>query len=732
MSQTLPANNEHIETLLQQAYASRTSELDKSIELASEALTLSKKAANTCHTAKSLSHLSLFHMIKGQYDTSKKMAEEAIAHYKTLNDEKGIADAKYNIAGIYYKTDNLHLGLVYLIDCLATYHKFNDNHNIARVQKSLGTIYEFFGDENNAIRVYEASIEAAKKAGDVSIESNAYNPLSGIYLKRGQVENALKTIEKAIQMKESTGDTRGLAFALYGRAKVFTREGKYEQAEKDLKRALEIHEHVGEKLGTAMAYRKLGVLYMKSGKTEQAIATLNHTQQFCADNNIVLIMFKSSYHLYDIYREKGELKQALTYLEKYLKEKESVINTQTLQVIENYELIKKMEMIEKEVQSQKEKAEIIEKKNLAEKASKMKQDFLSTMSHEIRTPLNAVITISSLLKDRANEEDQELLGSLRFAANNLLNLVNDILDFTKLDTGKEKLELRPVNLKTLLENVRKTYDALAKGKGLKLFLNIDSDISESYEIDETKLSQILGNLISNAIKYTEVGRIDIEVEKIMEANDMHQLKFKVADTGLGIAKEHHKLIFESFSQPHTVTTRKHGGSGLGLAIVKKLVVLHGGHVRVESTPGAGSDFIFELKMKPAIPKEKTPAKQFKDLENKVVLLAEDNMLNAMVAIKLLSKWGIKTTHAKNGVEAIEQAKIAPYDFILMDIHMPEMNGFEATKNIRQEPNPNMRTPIFALTADVTAEQQEEYVSYFNGFLTKPIEINKMYEALASA
>lgn len=730
MKKPHPNDNEQVIALLEESYASRINNLAHSIRLADKALSISREIHDKALIGKSLSQASLFYMIMGEYDRSKKMSDEAIGYFKELNDEKGIADAKYNIAGIYYKTDNFHLGLVYLLDCLTIYTKFNDYHNQARVQKSLGTIYEYFGDQKNAINAYKSAIEAARKVNDVNLESNAYNPLSGIYLKQNKIEKALEIIERAITMKKQSGDTRGLAFSLYGRAKIFIQTGRYAEAEADFKQALETHEAVGERLGTGMAYRKMGVLYIEMGELEKAKAILEKALQLSETYNIAIIRFKINYLLYRVYKEENNPVKALTYLEEYLKQKEAVINTQTLQVIENYELIKKMESMEKEAYLQKEKAEILEKQNLTEQASRLRQEFLSTMSHEIRTPLNAVITISSLLKERSDKEDQQLLESLRFAGNNLLLLINDILDFTKLDDGKMQLENRSCDFVKLLENIKTTYDGLAKEKGLHLFLKIHSLVAAAYQLDETKLSQILGNLIGNAIKYTDHGTVSVEIEKIGGIENADRLKFSVTDTGVGIAKEHLENIFEVFFQPQSVTTRKHGGSGLGLAIVKKLVALYGGEVHVESEPGKGSVFYFEIDFIRSELPSLAPAKHTNELKGKTVLLVEDNIINAMVAGKLLSNWGMTTVHVLNGLEAIEKSKEKTFDFILMDIHMPEMNGFDATKYIRENKSPNSVTPIFALTADITADHEEDYVQYFNGFLRKPIEIDKLYEALS--
>jgi CheY-like chemotaxis protein/nitrogen-specific signal transduction histidine kinase len=385
-----------------------------------------------------------------------------------------------------------------------------------------------------------------------------------------------------------------------------------------------------------------------------------------------------------------------------------------------------MEANEKEALLQ--KAEIIKKKDIAEETARVKQDFLSTMSHEIRTPLNAVITIASLLDNNGIKEEQQLVDTLKFSANNLLLIINDFLDFTKLDAGKATLEFRPCSFKKLLVNIKNTYESLAKEKGINLCLDIDANVNDNYELDETKTSQIMGNLLTNAIKFTERGQVCIVVKKINSDQDVDELLFEVTDTGSGIAKDYLDNIFESFFQPQTITTRKQGGTGLGLSIVKKLVELHGSSIRVNSVIGKGSVFYFHLKLKRSGSPVKVVSRKSDILCGKTVLLAEDNLINAMLIRKLLSNWKMTSEHAKNGFEAFEKSKLKNFDFILMDIHMPEMDGFEATRNIRINGNPNIKTPIFALTADITAETREEYISKFDGFLRKPIEIDKMYEA----
>jgi len=731
MNQTLEDEKEQVNTLLKEAYAGRGHDLKQSIELATKALDISSHLGDMSLVGKSLNQLSLYCMIMGEYDQAIEKANEAILCFEKLDDEKGIADAKYNIAGTLYKTDNYHLGLIYLSDCLTIYKKFDDFHNISRVEKTLGTIYDFFGDQNNSVRSYENAIEAAKKAGDLNLESNAYNNLSGVYLKQGKIDKALELAESSIAMKRQTGDTRGLAFALYARGKVFSRTEKYRAAEKDFIAAIAIHEEMGERLGLGMTYNKLGKLYLKRGLLREAKEIVKEGIALSSKYNIVIIRFKCEHLLYQIYRLEDNKAMALESLESYLIQRDAVINAQTLRVIENYELITKMKDLEKEAQVQKEKAEIIEKKNRAEESVRVRQEFLSTMSHEIRTPLNAITSIISLMDYAYDEEGKKFYESLKFASNNLLRIINDILDFSKLDSGKDSLEMHPTKIKILLKNIFNTYESQAKEKGLRFSFKLDSAIAETYDIDETKITQMLGNLISNAVKFTEKGSVEVEIEMKESEGDYDLISFKIHDTGEGIAENLQDDIFNSFAQIKPITTRKQGGTGLGLAIVKKLVELHGGTIGVKSEVQKGSTFYFELKLKKAFLVDKVNGQISNNLKGKTVLLAEDNDLNAMVVRKLLSQWGIQSELVINGNLAIEKAQQKVFDFILMDIHMPEMNGFDAAAYIRSHDNPNIKTPIYALTADITAKDQKAYFSLFNGFLWKPLQIEKLYEALST-
>ena len=718
--------------ILEEAYSARINNLKKSIVLGQKALELAKDHNFVDLQAKACSHLSLFNMINGNNDLCTQFANTSIEIYNSLNDDKGVADAKYAISGVMYKTNNYHLGLVYLVDALNVYKKYNDYHNISRCEKTIGTIYEYFDDIEKAVESYENAMVAARKIKDIKLESNALNNLSNIYIKKGEIEKADQLIETALQMKMQANDTRGLAFAIYGKAKVLSAKKKYKEAEKLFVQSIEIHRKMGEKMGLSMAYHKLAKLYVVTNENELAKRTLEVALEVIELHNISLIRFKCFHLLYTLYKNEKDNNKALQYLELYLKEKESVVNTETLKVVDKYDILVKMKTMEREAQLQLERAEIIERNNRAEEAARVRQEFLSTMSHEIRTPLNAITTIINMLSEEESVKNNPLFKPLKFSSNHLMMIINDILDFTKLDLGKVKLDSSDYNLKELLNNIHQTYYPLAEEKGIELLCEMDDHFSEYYTIDGTKLIQIIGNLVNNAIKFTDLGHVKIK-SKIVKSDELtDDIAFEISDTGEGI--ESHKLnqIFESFSQIKNIRTRKAGGTGLGLAIVKNLVELFGGTITVESIYRKGSTFSFSLKFEKSKPKiAATKSETSIDFVGKRVLLAEDNMINAMIAKRLLNNWGLQVHHVANGKDAVLASGKEVYDFILMDIHMPEMDGFEATKYIRSSQNLNTNTTIISLTADVSAKDNTEYQNLFNGFLLKPLEVEKLYHLLSS-
>jgi signal transduction histidine kinase/CheY-like chemotaxis protein len=720
-----------VEKLLEEAHIIRVSNLVKSIELTNEALAISETVQDELLIAKCFSKLAFYNMISGGYDLALSYADKAITIFKKLANEIGIADTTYTIASVYYKRDNMHLGLKYVLECISIYSKYNDQANLAKCYKVMGTIYEYFEDIEKAVEAYQKSIESADKVGDLNMKTNAFNPLSGLYLNQNKVDEAMETIEESIRLKTQTGDVRGLAFAYYGRAKIYVFTNQFNLAEEDYTESIRIHKEMGEILGLGMAYLKMATMYAKRTNYEKAKVFATSAFEISDKYGMRMIKIKSAFLLYNIYKKNNDLSAAIDFLEIHDIELQANENNQTKQIINTYSELSKVEAKALEDKLQLERIEMTEKQNKAEYTAQVKQNFLSTMSHEIRTPLNAVITISNMLKSRDDEEEQQLLESLRYASNNLLLLINDILDFTKLDSVKVELEHKPIKLNHFMNNVANTYIGMAKEKGLKLNLAIDKEILPYYELDEIKMAQVLGNLLSNAIKFTEKGSVTLGIEKKQANEFTDTLLFFVTDTGVGISSDFEAELFDSFSQPKAVTTKKNKGSGLGLAIVKKLVELFGTEINFKTKVGEGSTFYFTLDVKRCnAPKQNESAIKV-DLGNLKILLAEDNSINRLVATKILGNWGAKADCARDGKEAVAMSNTKKYDVILMDIHMPEMNGYDATMEIKNSDNINSTTPVYALTADIMANIDEQYQPYFIGFLRKPIETDNLYNALSS-
>lgn len=379
---------------------------------------------------------------------------------------------------------------------------------------------------------------------------------------------------------------------------------------------------------------------------------------------------------------------------------------------------------------------LITARQKAEEAAQSKQLFMSTMSHEIRTPLNEVIGITNLLLQGNPREDQmDFIKTLRFSGNHLLTLVNDVLDYNKMESGKIVFEQTQFNFNDFLEEIMRSYSFRSKAKNLDFKINKEGDLPEEVIGDQIRLNQILSNLLSNALKFTNQGGITVTIREIERKEGKSQMEFSVRDTGIGIPKEKHSVIFESFTQASSDTTRRFGGTGLGLAICKKLVELQGGTIKVISEPGSGSTFIFTLLLevsdKNMKPSEGEAAESYIGLEGKRILIAEDNKINFFVANKFLTGWGVIVSHAENGQLALEEIEKEDFDLVLMDLHMPIMDGIEATRIIRESTNPRIRNiPIVALTAAIMSESHDKIDKLnINDYVLKPFKPHDLFERI---
>ena len=379
---------------------------------------------------------------------------------------------------------------------------------------------------------------------------------------------------------------------------------------------------------------------------------------------------------------------------------------------------------------------LITARKRAEEAAFSKQQFMSTMSHEIRTPLNEVIGISNLLHQSDPREDQmEYINTLRFSANHLLTLVNDILDYNKMEAGKIVFEKTEFDLVSMLDDIKRSYSHRANEKGISFTVDKTEDLPCMLIGDPVRLNQVISNLLSNAMKFTSEGEVILKARVKQLQGTKVQLEFSVKDTGIGIEQEKLGEIFESYAQATADTTRKYGGTGLGLAICKKLVELQGGNIGVKSEPGKGSVFTFSIEY--TLPESETrspdsgSAEAMKELAGKKILVAEDNKINFFVANKFLESWGVIVTHVENGSLALDEINKQDFDLILMDLHMPVMDGIEATRIIRGSDDERIsQIPIVALTAAVMSEANDKIENLaINDYVLKPFKPKDLYDRI---
>lgn len=664
-------------------------------------------------------------------------------------------------------------------------------------RKSEGLIQTKIAKLQFTVEEPENALVSLTKAAEIQREENDYVGLAITYNLRGIIQSSLKDYDDALELFKSSKNLfeqenleEFISEVCLNEAKVFIKLKDYKQAKTLLQTSIILAKKYNQSNILSSALINTGKVHKFMDSPDLALASTKEGLEIAKTNKIVENINESYITLSDIYENSGNYKLSNEYLRKHLKLSDSILDIKRENLspdkraefinqynkAENQDL--KAQMEEKDADSNltkittilsialitilslltlslyknnnirlktnnmlhKKNDELVIAKEKAELASKTKANFLSTVTHELRTPLYAVTGLTNMLLDENPKPDQiPHLKSLKFSGDYLLTFINDILQINKIEANKVEVDPEIFNLKKKVDNVISALNNSALDNNIKMHYEYDKDLPDTFEADQLKISQILINLIGNAIKFTKDGDIWVRVAKINSNKDTYNVRFEIEDNGIGITKEKQEHMFESFSQGSIQINRKYGGTGLGLSIVKGLIEILKGKIYLKSELGKGSTFFFEIPLTYAeeviAVKKKNYTKNINDLDltNIKILVVEDNKINQMITKKILNKMNLYCDVVDNGEDAVDHVKENNYDVVLMDIHMPGISGLEATKIIRTF---DKELTIFALTAVTLEDKMHEFdEAGFDDIISKPFKQEdfekKLYSALVN-
>jgi signal transduction histidine kinase/ActR/RegA family two-component response regulator/Tfp pilus assembly protein PilF len=752
---------------------------DKAFDILTSALKLSEELSDKKSKINTLGNISRMFELKGDLEKALDYNLQILSLSEEIQDTLTIGKSLATIGENYVRKGDLASGLEHLNRSKRIFEALDNQYNIVKVQSLMANIYMQQGNPDEALKFLTINQVYFEKTGNKTLLAGCLSNIGGVYAIKGDPKKALQYLEKALAHFEETGNTPYIAGISQNIGRIYYDEGNLERALEYATKSLKLAKKTKNENVAASAKQEIGIILADQGKHTQAISYGNEALAFFQTTHDVMGISLASRTLVKSYRSIENYKKAFEMNELHFQMRDSLNSKENqkaiieLQVQSEYEKQKALDDLENQKEiaieaakadaqrkiswaigaglflisilafiifnrlkvTRKQKAVIEEQKNKVEQSEKYKEQFLANMSHEIRTPMHAISGMIKILERNEHPSTQDAyLNAMRTSSENLVVILNDVLDLSKIEAGKLEIKNTPMNPRLVVENVCQILKYKAEEKGLTLSNNVANEVPGFVMGDPTRLNQILINLAGNAIKFTQKGSVNISV-----SIEDEQLHFEVNDTGIGIPKKEQESIFGAFKQAKDSTTRHFGGTGLGLSISKQLVELQKGKIWLESTEGSGSTFYATLPLQIAnageeetdlISEEKLKM-MTASLQGIHILIAEDNPFNQMIAQDDLSYYinGVSISTVGNGALAVEKFKKNTYDLILMDVQMPEMNGFEAVKKIREIEkleNRDISIPIIAMTASLMKTEIDScYKVGMDNYIPKPYTIEEL-------
>ncbi len=690
-----------------------------------------------------------------------------------LGDAKNLSGSYNNLGVIYQARGDYPKALEFFQNSLRMYEENEEKRGVAMANNNIGAIYDAQGDYESALYYYQKALEIRQEIGDKSGISTGYNNIGRIFEAREDYESALSFYKKSLDIKNEIGDKNDLSLLFNNIASVYSAIKNYEQAYEYYSKALEFSKEIGVKSTEAWSTAGIGEVHLKKKNFKQAylysikayeiaseigeVKLLQKCADLISESSSNLELFEEAYNYHVIYKN----------LSDSIKSEENIREIVGLEYEYKYEKEKELAKLEKEKREVIHREELLRAKNIRDlliigfvflavfmillfygfmqrrkanrllaikKSLEFKQNFLANMSHEIRTPLTGLVGMIQIMsKTDLNKKQLDYLNVLQQSADNLYKVINQILDYSKIEKGQIKLETSTFETNDILENAEKIFQSISN-ENITFKTHQDENVPKSIIADKEKIMQVVNNLVLNAVKYTNSGKIEVfakVVEFDVQKNNV-LIKIEVKDTGLGIEKDKQSKIFVPFGQIDQCDIRDFDGVGLGLSICKELVKKHGGEIGFESEFNVGSKFWFTFLAK--IPSNKENVKVFGDRADAKpkkslnILFVEDKVTTQKVVKLLLKSLGHKVTLADNGKHALEIFKPGLFDIILMDIQMPVMDGITATQKLKEDYKDV--PPIIGLSANDFEGARERYMRLgMDEFIPKPLIMETFIEVV---